>query len=340
LEYDLLVTNGFVAPVTLTAIEVVAADGETLLRLDGKALATATQPLLGMGPTAEIPASGTVAVVMDVAVPPERAVAALSHRVSYDVAADAPSRSLLGSFVVDGPQLAVDARPATVIAPPLRGDGWLAGNGCCAATSLHRTIRIPVAGERIGKQETFAIDWVRLRDGQLFSGDGSQIEQWFGFGAEVHAVADGTVVAVWDGHPEETPLQPVAHVSKPADYGGNAISIEIAPGVYAFYAHLQPGSITVQEGDRVTAGQVVGQLGNTGNSSGPHLHFGLIDDPDPLVGESLPMAFDQWTLAGRIDPAVYEGGGDATAPPALIPTGAPAPQSETLQLYLDVADFG
>src|SRR4051812_13425076 len=133
LEYDLLVTNGFTAPVTLTSIAVTAPDGETLLRLEGEALVTATQPLLGRTPMATIPASGTVAVVMDVTVPTDRAVERVSHSITYEVAPDAPVRSLIGSFAIDGPELNVDPRPATVIAPPLRGDGWLANNGCCAA---------------------------------------------------------------------------------------------------------------------------------------------------------------------------------------------------------------
>ena len=54
----------------LTTVEVLAPDGETLLRLDGETLAAATQPLLGAGPISEVPASGMVAVVMDVVVPP------------------------------------------------------------------------------------------------------------------------------------------------------------------------------------------------------------------------------------------------------------------------------
>jgi hypothetical protein len=72
---------------------------------------------------------------------------------------------------------------------------------------------------------------VRLRDGKLFAGDGSAPEQWFGFGAEVYAVADGTVVAVEEGRPEEVPAQPVANVHQPRDYGGNFVTLEIAPGV-------------------------------------------------------------------------------------------------------------
>ena len=74
LEYDLLVTNGFAAPVTLTSIAVTSPDSEALLRLEGDELVTATQPLLGRTPTATIPASGAVAVVVDVTVPPDRAV--------------------------------------------------------------------------------------------------------------------------------------------------------------------------------------------------------------------------------------------------------------------------
>src|SRR3954453_12592210 len=126
LEYDLLVTNGFTAPVTLTAITVTTPEGATLLQLEGDDLITATQPLLGRTPTAAIPASGTVAVVMDVTVPPDRAVERLDHHITYEGAPDAPVRSLIGSFAIDGPQLPLDPRPATVIAPPLRGDGWLA----------------------------------------------------------------------------------------------------------------------------------------------------------------------------------------------------------------------
>jgi hypothetical protein len=336
LEYDLLVTNVFAAPVTLTAVEVLTPDGGRLLRLDGTVLAQATQPLFGQEPTAAIPASGTVAVVMDVVVPRDEPVARLTHRLTYAIDQDAPGRSSIDSFAVDGPELDVDPRRAVVIAPPLRGDGWLAANGCCWPPSGHRSFRVAVAGDRIAKPETFAIDWIRLRDGKLFAGDGTRAEQWFGFGAEVLAVADGTVVSVHDGLPEEVPLQPAANVLHPADQGGNHVLLKIAPGVYAFYAHLQPGSITVAEGDRVTTGQVLGLLGNTGLSTAPHLHFDLIDAPDQLTGTSLPQVFARYTLVGAITREAFLAAATGSTEAGLIPEGSPQEQTATLPLDFTV----
>ena len=95
-------------------------------------------------------------------------------------------------------------------------------------------------------------------------------------------------------------MAPVTTVKKPDDYGGNHIVLEIAPGVYAFYAHLQPGSLKVKVGDKVTAGAVIALLGNTGNSTAPHLHFGLVDSPDFLNGEGLPFVIDRFTVTGTI----------------------------------------
>jgi hypothetical protein len=185
LEYDLLVTNTFLAPVRLSAIDVLAPDGARLQRLEGEALLTATQPLLGSQPQQEIPVSGTVAVVMDVTVPPDLAVDRLQHRVAYTIPPDAPDQALLGSYETEGPDLPVAATEPVVIASPLSGVGWLVLNGCCAAASVHRFGRIAAGGTTVAKAEMFSIDWMQLRDRQLNSGDGSRSEDFFGYGAEV-----------------------------------------------------------------------------------------------------------------------------------------------------------
>ena len=86
-----------------------------------------------------------------------------------------------------------------------------------------------------------------------------------------------------------------------SDYGGNNVMLEIAPNVFAWYAHLRHGSIAVKVGDAVKAGARIGRLGNTGPSEGPHLHLGLLDKPDPIAGRSLPFVFDSFTLVGAVD---------------------------------------
>jgi murein DD-endopeptidase MepM/ murein hydrolase activator NlpD len=91
---------------------------------------------------------------------------------------------------------------------------------------------------------------------------------------------------------------------KPAtkeDYCGNHVILEIAPGVFALYAHLHPGSLAVKVGDVVKAGAPLARIGNTGPSQGPHLHFGLSDKPDFFSGRSLPFVLDSFTLVGAVD---------------------------------------
>ena len=61
------------------------------------------------------------------------------------------------------------------------------------------------------------------------------------------------------------------------------------------YAHFQPGSIKVKVGDKVKLGQVIALVGNTGNSTEPHLHFQIMDAGSPLAAEGIPYAFSKFT---------------------------------------------
>jgi murein DD-endopeptidase MepM/ murein hydrolase activator NlpD len=113
------------------------------------------------------------------------------------------------------------------------------------------------------------------------------------------------------------------------------VVVQLRPAVWAVYAHLQPGSIPVREGERVTAGQLVGRLGNSGNSTAPHLHFQLSDSPDVLTSSSLPFVFDRYTLVGTVDAAESE----APSSPVLRVGGPPRAQTSTYPLVYTVQDF-
>ena len=174
---------------------------------------------------------------------------------------------MVGSLEVDAPEVAINRQPAIVIKPPLKGNGWLATSGCCKP-NVHRDLRVAIDGVRIETAETFAIDWAKVKNDRIFDGDGSKDEQHYAFGEDVLAVADGTVVSIQDGMPERR--RTVAMIPKTKeDYGGNHVILEIAPNVFALYAHLHPGSLTVKVGDVVKAGAPLGKIGNTGPSERP-----------------------------------------------------------------------
>ena len=188
-----------------------------------------------------------------------------------------------------------------VIGPPLAGKNWVAFNGCCEANGVHRATALPVNG-RLYYAQRFAIDWMRLDDqGRLAHGDPSDVHSYTGYGADVLAVAGGIVVGTLNTLDDQVP----PHLPDPKtiniqNVDGNHVVLDIGNGFFAFYAHLQKGSVTVQQGERVKRGQVLGKLGNSGNTSAPHLHFHIMDGPSVLGSNGLPYVIDGFDLAGQI----------------------------------------
>jgi len=311
-EYELLVVNAVEQPVTLTSLTVIDPGGKELTRIDGPVLVAATQTLLDKKPMAEIPASAAVSVDVDLIVTPGTAPERVTHRLHYRVPAGTSTAVFVEPPVIDGPEVAINRRPATVIKPPVKGEGWLSTTACCTP-NLHRDLRIVVDGRRIETAETFAVDWALIKGDRVYDGDGATNEQFYVYGADVFAVADGTVVSIQDGKPDATPNK-LMTVKTLSDFGGNQVVLEIAPKVYAVYGHLQPGSLRVKVGDTVKVGALLAKIGNTGPSLGPHLHFGLLNRPDLFTGRSLPFVIDRYTLAGRVDVKASQGDTLAVAP--------------------------
>jgi murein DD-endopeptidase MepM/ murein hydrolase activator NlpD len=206
----------------------------------------------------------------------------LRHRITTETAA------------IETQELDLKAPAPLVVGPPLRGAPWVAANGP-ANTTGHRQAMFPLDG-RIAIGQRYAIDWVKIdMQGRTFDGDNKANKSYFAYGQDAIAVGEATVAAIKDGIPENVP--DIASRAVPITretIGGNFVVLDLGGNRYAFYAHLQPGSLKVKPGDRVARGQVLGLVGNSGNSTEPHLHFHISDGRDSLASEGVPYAIDRF----------------------------------------------
>jgi hypothetical protein len=226
--------------------------------------------------------------------------ARLPEKLNYrfDVSTSTPT-GLAESFRA-GPTLVGQEDPVQKGAL-LFGKRWLTGEGCCDTVTSHRAGIFPIDGT-FHAPERFAIDWVRVREnGRLYDGPKDELSSYLYYGARIRAVADGLVVATRDDQPEQTPGQFPNGLAL-NDFGRNYVVLKIADGTYAYYAHLQKESegVRVEPGERVSKGQVVGKLGNTGNTDAPHLHFMLIDGKAPLTSHALPFEISSFSTQGLL----------------------------------------
>jgi len=195
------------------------------------------------------------------------------------------------------PNLEVVQAAPVVISSPLKGGTWVAANGPSSSSEHRRAMNL--VGGRAAMAQRFAIDWLKLGDDdKAWHGDSKINANWYGYGTEVLAVADAVVASTKDGIPENTPLSGRAVPITFETIGGNYVILALRNGQYAFYAHLQPGRIRVKVGEHVHRGQVLGFLGNSGNSDAPHLHFHISNANSPLQSEGLPFVFESFTRLG------------------------------------------
>ena len=135
--------------------------------------------------------------------------------------------------------------------------------------------------------------------GRLFDGPLDQLSSYPYFGDEVHSATAGKVVGVVDNIPN-TPAGAFPPAITAERAGGNHVVVAFGGGHYAFYAHLQPGTVRVKVGQKVKVGQTLGLLGNSGNSNAPHLHFHVMDSPHPLASNGMPYRFTNFSVEGEL----------------------------------------
>jgi murein DD-endopeptidase MepM/ murein hydrolase activator NlpD len=185
----------------------------------------------------------------------------------------------------------------------------------------------PQGGHRWLIPEEFALDIVTFGgDTKSYRTTGAAFADFYAYGIPVRSVADGVVVTAHEGEPEN-----VAALRRPDEtveaYGGrvqeiqmgliqkgidaiagNHVIVDHGNGEYSIYAHLKPGSLKVKVGQAVKAGDQIGSLGSSGNSTEPHLHFAVCDAPSALACAGIPANFTGIELPYADSPRAVQAG--------------------------------
>ena len=276
--------------------------------MDVMAFQTCDGRLLGKSTLAESPtlAPGQALLVM------QQVFAWKGARDELRVTARGPAGQVVasGAIKLDG------ATSKTHFRWPLKSGAWLVGS----AASFHTTHRWAVP-------EEFALDIIQIgADGLSHRGDGGKHTDFYAYNAEVVAAADGVVVGLVTGAKEAPPMLPKPGEALDAYYGrigaqqavnlaagppgviGEAVILDHGNGEYSVYAHLRPGSLAVKSGEQVRAGQTLGRLGSSGNSTEAHLHFQVCDAPSGVSCAGIVPTFDDLTIANADGPRPIQSG--------------------------------
>jgi hypothetical protein len=336
--YELLLTNyhGDSGPLRLIGVEVSGGSGAPLAVFDDDALAgRLVHP--GRARTASdrearaIGAGEHALLYLWVELPDAgRLPRTLRHRLVF--------RTSTGrERAVDDIAIALAREDPPVFGPPFRSGTWLVHEGPGAHASHHWGSQLALNG-RVTIPQRFAIDFLGLdADGRAVRGDvrAPANDNWVGFGAEVLAVEDGIVRDAHDGAADNVPLASRPPASTTArDLYGNYVVVQ-AGSHFVHYAHLQQGSVRARPGQRVRRGDVLGRVGNSGNTTGPHLHLHVSDRVTFEASDGLAFVFDGVRRLGQTD---VDRVLDREAPP--VPLVAAGPARRALPLDGTIVTFG
>jgi hypothetical protein len=193
---------------------------------------------------------------------------------------------------------------------PLRGE-WCAPNTPGTKIPSHGT-------EQFGQKYAFdfiQLNWVKkgLRFYNTskirYSIFGVPLKKCICWGQNVYAPCDGKIIECKDGFKERKIvhlLSDMLVVYRNAYFFnkkiglqsilGNYIIMECSENVFAFFAHLSKNSIKVKIGDAIKKGQIIGNVGHTGNSTAPHLHFHLMDNSNIIKANGVPCVFEKYEV--------------------------------------------
>jgi len=293
--YELHLTNFGMAPLSLSRIEVLDADApsaQPVATFEAERLETMFQALGG-----KTPGDPKGKVVID-----EGRSGIVFMAIAFERGSHIPERLLhhviTTDSVAEGAVIGTHHTELHVLGAPLEGANWAADDGPSNDPDNHHRRGVVIVDGRAVDSRRYAIDWEQVKDDASFSGDPKDVHSYYSYGKIVLAVADGRVVTARDGLAENIPGHGDAfHPAVPITLetvAGNTITLELGDGQFAYYLHLQPGSLRVQAGDRVRRGQVLARIGASGDAREPHLHFEVTTSSRLLAGEGVPYLIDRY----------------------------------------------
>lgn len=131
--------------------------------------------------------------------------------------------------------------------------------------------------------------------GMTYSGDSTKLENYYCYGLPILSPAAGTIVTVVDGNADKI-------ISLEEDYlnsFGNYVTIKVAPNEYLFICHIKQHSFKIKKGDLIEQGRLIGLVGNSGNTTEPHIHLHLQSTDDDFIGEGIPLYFHNYYADGK-----------------------------------------
>ncbi len=194
----------------------------------------------------------------------------------------------VGGFSVKPEQKEAETRfleysPKTELRLPFAGEWYVFWGGRDVIQNYHAA----------AKDQRFAYDFLAVEGGSTHRGDGSRNSDYHCYERPIFAPGPGVVFEAGDGVAENLPGQ-----KNSKQLLGNYVILDHENGEYSFFAHLKTGTVAVSKGDRVEAGTLLGECGNSGHSTEPHLHYHLQNTPKLFKGEGLPVFFHGYTADG------------------------------------------